>query len=228
MQRPFGILKKQVERGVLPHAYLFSGRDEEAKNTALEFLICSAIGADYKREPDFYELASPSISIKEVRELRASAGRSPISAKKNVFLIRNIENLTRDAAPILLKLLEDPSDSSLFIATSQNFNLILSTIRSRFSHLRFWSNSEPKDSEELLKIQKLSYSERFSRAAKLAEDGGLETLVSRALCSFGTKLKKEHSADAIYKTQELLRIKEALRDPTMSKRLLGEYFMMII
>ena len=135
------LLKRQFERGVFPHAYLFSGSDEEAKNEAIEFISERILGSNWARSMDFTEISASPITIDEIRALKSRAYSAPITGTKNVFVIRNIENLSRDAAPALLKILEDPPESLLVLATTSNRDALLPTIKSRFSILNFYKKS---------------------------------------------------------------------------------------
>ena len=136
------ILKRQIEKKVLPHAYLFSGSDEATKESAIEFILTEFLGKNYKIHPDFFELREDTITIDEIRALKSRAYSAPIAGEKNIFLIRNLENLSRDASPALLKILEDPPLSLLILATTTNRNLLLPTIKSRFSMLNFYKKSD--------------------------------------------------------------------------------------
>lgn len=136
------ILERQIKNGTLPHAYLFSGADEEAKNGAIEFILINILGVDWKRSLDLLEIAGDPITIDEIRAIKSRAYSAPIASAKNIFVIRNIETLSRDAAPALLKILEDPPKSLLILATTSNRNLLLQTIKSRFPTLNFYKKSD--------------------------------------------------------------------------------------
>ena len=136
------LLKRQLERGVFPHAHLFSGSDEEGKNEAIEFILENVLGEGWAKSLDFAEISNNPITIDEIRALKSRAYSAPLSGIKNIFVIRNIENLSRDAAPALLKILEDPPESLLILATTSKRDLLLPTIRSRFSALNFYGKSD--------------------------------------------------------------------------------------
>jgi|SRR3989344_5257808 len=134
------LLKSQLEKNKLPQAYLFSGNDEDAKEAAILFLVTSLLGKNYQASPDFYELVGEKgapIAIDDIRQLIRRANLKPFSALKSVFLLKNIENLSREAAPALLKILEDPPEYVIILATTSNFNTALTPIKSRFSRLHF-------------------------------------------------------------------------------------------
>lgn len=174
------------------HAYLFSGNDEEAKNGAIEFLLSRFLGRDHKQSPDLFKLASAPITIDDVRTIKIRASQSPLAGEFNLFLIEGVENLSREAAPAMLKLLEEPPTRSVIIATTASTRKILPTIKSRFSVFRFWKKSAP---EHLAKAE----------------------FAARARPTINNLLKLER----------LLAIYKILGDPTVNRRLIGEYINML-
>lgn len=199
------ILKRQIKCGMLPQAYLFSGNDEKAKEGAIHLLAVHFLGENYAHSPDFFKIEEDSITIEEVRSLKIKSSQSAVSGKKNVFLIKNIENLSRDASPAMLKLLEEPSINSIIIATTKNKSFLLGTIKSRFSVFRFWTPSpELGKSEDELK-------------AKLI----------KSLAGAEIAIRKNPNQSNILKFEKTLGIYKIINDPTVNKRLLGEYLNLI-
>jgi len=66
---------------------------------------------------------------------------SKTSNWKRVFLIKKIERMTEKASNAFLKTLEE-SKNSIFICTTENKNLLLSTIISRFQEIEFFKLSD--------------------------------------------------------------------------------------
>ena len=199
-------LERQIKKNLLAHAYLFSGDDEETKEIAIEILLKSVLGADFKRSPDLREFAPNPITIEDVRFLKSQAYGKPLVSPKNAFLIRNIENLSREAAPALLKILEEPPESLLIIATTSASDLVLPTIKSRLAKLTF---------------SKLKTEEQAQKPKSIEEIG-------KAVCYASALLKNSPSSENILRLETLFKINMALKDPTVNKRLLGEYFDMIM
>jgi len=83
------------------------------------------------KNPDVILINNETIGISQTRELREIAFLSPISGRYRVFIIENAENLTLPSANSLLKVLEEPPSSSIFIFTARDLNNILKTIISR-------------------------------------------------------------------------------------------------
>jgi len=236
MNSQIKILRKQIECRLISHAYLFSGDDDGAKQRAVEFLLEQFLDKNYFTSPDLYTVRGKltsngvyQISISDVRALRDRASRTPLYGEKNVFLINNLEAINREAATLLLKLVEEPSQYNMYIATTSNINAINPTIKSRFSHMRFWSQVSRKDDFGAIKqISKLPYAKRFARVSDILKNDSFSKLVSEALRYFYILVRAETTRDNVLKIERLLKVYRALRDPTINKRLLGEYFMMII
>ncbi len=228
------ILKKQFDGGVLSHAVLFSGINLEEKEKAVEFISSKLLGENFPSHPDFYEIGLPAetggekISIEEAVALRSRAGVTALGLNK-IFLIRQIENMTFEAAPAFLKMLEEPAPHTIFIATTTNLNKISPIIKSRFSHFRFPAGEgipAGKPSLILENILKLPYQKRFLEVPKFLETNGLPALIKETILKEMRNFRKNFQNPD--KISRLLKIQNAASDPTVNKKLLGEYLMMNI
>jgi len=84
------------------------------------------------RAVDFQTIKKGSDKIIErAREIRREAAFQPVFFKKKVFILRNIEFLSPEAANALLKILEEPPPWCYFILTTDKFYSLLDTIISR-------------------------------------------------------------------------------------------------
>ena len=77
------------------------------------------------------EGAARSFHIDTVRALREDAYILPNEAPRRVFLLAEAQNMTEQAQNALLKILEEPPASALFLLTCENRGQLLETIRSR-------------------------------------------------------------------------------------------------
>lgn len=140
-----------IDGGRLPHALLFegpagSGRRTLARLTAMA-AVCTGEGekpcgvcpgcrkAAAGSHPDILEAggegAARSFHIDTVRALREDAYILPNEAPRRVFLLAEAQNMTEQAQNALLKILEEPPASALFLLTCENRGQLLETIRSR-------------------------------------------------------------------------------------------------
>ena len=215
------LLKRQVENGVLPHAYLFSGADERGKNEAVKYLLDELLGKadNHELNPDFFKIESEPITINDIRLLKEKASQSPLVGRKNVLFIKNIENLSWQSGPALLKVLEEPPADSFILATTENLEKVLPTIRSRFSHLRFTNHSNAVGSVK-----------NINPAAKPPHEKPEEfrKFFRNTLIYAESLMRKTPSRQTIERVERLLNVGNAFLDPTISRRLLGEYIMMVL
>jgi DNA polymerase-3 subunit delta' len=146
------VLSSLVEKGKLPHALLFAGPRGVGKRTiAVELaknLFCDegrACGMcrgcrniDSGLHPDFTLVSGEtSIKIDELRLIMKEVYESPFEAPVRVVLIDNAELMTHEAANALLKTLEEPPPSNLFVLVSSREQEIPLTVRSRCMRLGF-------------------------------------------------------------------------------------------
>ena len=77
--------------------------------------------SDHQNQPDIRVIESENVNtigIEDVREVLNKDNLSPISGKYKVIIFPPYKSLTEEASNALLKTLEEPSDSSIFILTS--------------------------------------------------------------------------------------------------------------
>ena len=144
----------------LAHAYLLVGpRDSGKTQTAIalaQLVNCeSAVAGPCGQCEACLKIASgnhpdvhvtgrddtESIKIEDIRFLLSRAQLRAYEAKTKVFIIRNIESMTMDAANALLKTLEEPAANTLMILTTSVLEANLDTIKSRCHIVKFFSSS---------------------------------------------------------------------------------------
>ncbi|OPY70928.1 MAG: DNA polymerase III subunit tau [Syntrophorhabdaceae bacterium PtaU1.Bin034] len=146
------ILSSLVQKEKLPHALLFAGPRGVGKRTTA-FELARNLFCEEKRacgtcrscrnlaaaiHPDFRLLpGETSIKIDELRAIRKEVYEPPYEAPVRVILIDNAELMTREAANALLKTLEEPPPSNLFILVTSREQEIPATVRSRCMRIGF-------------------------------------------------------------------------------------------
>lgn len=137
-------LEKQIEENNLAPSYLFYGPGPKNKTARIlaKILLCESSKKPCRGRccqmfeqginPDFIIIKKQKndtqIKIERIREVKRSAS---MKSKKRVILILNAELLSLEAANAILKILEEPSNNTVFILTSKNVKGLIPTIISR-------------------------------------------------------------------------------------------------
>lgn len=156
-------LEALIKSDRIPHAILFAGLKGLGKTTvAMEFfkaLNClntpgdacgscrSCVKVQGGTHPDLIKLSSSGglIKVEDVRTVLEDLSLKPFEARYRIVLVEPAEQLGEAGANALLKTLEEPSHSTLFILISHKSRLLLPTIRSRCQEILF----RPIDSTEI-------------------------------------------------------------------------------
>lgn len=145
--------KKYFERMLaeqtLAHAYLFTGQAMIGKKTfALDLAeMVNGFPGHFANDPDLLILdRERGMGIDEVRTLKRFLSLRPYAGKYRAVIIDEAENLGKEAASALLKVLEEPPASALLLLVSANSGALLPTIFSRTIEIKF----APHGREELI------------------------------------------------------------------------------
>lgn len=179
-------LKKNILKRKLSHAFLFSGSKGLGKMTVAKCfaktLQCQAdnrfcgrcdscLKIDKNQHPDTIILqTNGSLKIEEVRLLRRKLSLTPSDSPYKICIINQIENLTKEAANALLKILEEPAENTLIILISENHEKILPTVVSRCVLLKFFPVSI-RVIEKYFFSQNLRYEKNFLEKIILSSGG---------------------------------------------------------
>ena len=119
---------------------------------------------------------SGSIKIEAVRPVIAEAGRRPFEARRRVVIIDEADALTEDAQSALLKTLEEPPPSSIFLLVSSLPDTLLTTVRSRCPRMRFSPLTPAEVAAALVRDHK--YTEAEAHAAAADAEGSIGRALS--------------------------------------------------
>lgn len=137
------IFKELFASDVLSHGYIFFGEEQVGKKSfALAF--ANFLEKDKFEMPERFlsetKLISPeegSIGIDTVKEAKRFLAQKPISSKRRVLIIDDAHKLTPQAQNAILKISEEPPQSSLIIVISPTLDSLLPTLTSRLQRVYF-------------------------------------------------------------------------------------------
>jgi DNA polymerase-3 subunit delta' len=161
-RRAIELLARSIHRDVLPPSLLFAGPGASTRDTAIavaQALNCtqlivddSGLAADScgrcstctriarSMHPDVLVVEpgdSGSIKIEQVREVVDRSSYRPFEGRRRVVIVSSADALVPHAQNALLKTLEEPPPSSVFILLTSHPDMLLPTVRSRLIRLAF-------------------------------------------------------------------------------------------
>ncbi len=184
-------LRKIVDSGNIPHAFLFSGPKGTGKTSAARILAkilnCEKEGKEpcnkceqctlitKSRNLDVVELdAASNRGIDDIRSLRDKIALAPAKARKKVYIIDEAHMLTTEAANAFLKTLEEPPEHVYFILATTNPEKLPATIRSRLTNIIFTKANKEEITRQLTRIakkEKLKVEKEVYEQIALASEG---------------------------------------------------------
>lgn len=140
------LFENALKNRFFSHAYLFTGQEMIGKkNFAVE--LANYVTTDPQQlpsnNPDILVVdptsseSGQSITIEEARRIKNFVSLSPYVSPYKFIIIDDAHLLTAEAQNALLKVLEEPSPSSILILVTANPESLLPTITSRCQEIKF-------------------------------------------------------------------------------------------
>lgn len=150
------IITNSLQKQRISHAYLFHGERGTGKEAIALFLVkclfcehmagvepchecrtCKRIAS--RNYPDVHWIEPDGASIKkeQIDHLQKEFGFSGMESNRKVYIIKDADTLTVNAANRLLKFLEEPAMETTAIMLTENSQSIIPTIRSRCQIIDF-------------------------------------------------------------------------------------------
>ncbi len=150
------LLNAQLKQGRLPSAYLFYGDGQCKKEEFAQAFARALVGAHREiawycpcpscervakgNHPDVLWLKrqedTKGIKIESVRRLLDWASLRPYESERKIAILEEAERLSEEAAQALLKTLEEPPPSTIFVLLTEDKAQVLETIQSRAFAIR--------------------------------------------------------------------------------------------
>src|SRR5215472_10604023 len=183
------LLARAVSRGSVPPTLIFAGPEgvgkrrtavalAQALNCAKPEVFASGLNG-CGRCPSCMRVArgvhadvlliepgdSGSIKIDQVRDAIDRAAYRPFEGRRRLVIVDAADALVGEAQNALLKTLEEPPPSSVFVLLTSRPDLLLPTVRSRCHHLRFGPLPEADVAAVLMRDHGLSAADAHAAAA---------------------------------------------------------------
>ncbi len=147
-------LINSINKNQISHCYIFEGPKGMGKYELATVFAQALLCNDFKNEPcnkcssclkvnsenhpDLHIINIDGTTIKreQIDELINSIYKKPYEASKKIYIIKEAQEMTPQAANTFLKTLEEPPKDSVIILLTTNSNLLLSTIVSRCQHIK--------------------------------------------------------------------------------------------
>ena len=192
-------LAREVERGKISHAYLFTGSRGTGKTSCAKILakavnclnpkngdpcneceICLDI--DSGAITDVMEIdAASNNGVENIRDLIDSTVFTPVRAKYRVYIMDEVHMLSTAASNAFLKTLEEPREHVIFILATTDPHKVLPTVRSRcqkFDFKRIQPDDIAKRLAYIAKEEGLILDEKAASLIVRIADGALRDAVS--------------------------------------------------
>lgn len=186
-EKTINTLQQMISAGRLPHAMLLEGDEGLGKFTLASIIAAAAVCgkenapcgscgnchlAEIGNHPDITIIAPEGklIKVDTVREVINAAYIKPSQAQKKVFIFKDAHRMNEAGQNALLKTLEEPPQSVIFILLAESSAALLPTVISRCT---LFSLSPPDKKSGIEILCKMGFSEEEAAQRLMAAAGNI-------------------------------------------------------
>lgn len=228
-------LKNIIKSGRIANAYIFSGPSDVGKKfVAINFakalnckefkddccdkcVSCRRINDGNHSDVRIIRPDGTKLKIDQMRFLKKQEAYRAIEGEYKVYIIADAEKMTLESANSILKTLEEPSNNTIFILLTEDYNALLPTIRSRCQLIRFSLVQEKVLQESLMRYPGMTESKakwltirslgKPGKALKMASENANDDKNDLSLIlSILTQRDKSHLINVFKKAEEISKL----------------------
>lgn len=233
-----------IASGSIPHAILVTGDAGTGKHTLAEYIAGAAVCTGNEKpcgnchgcgmakahsHPDIIhikrEAGKKELGVSVIREVRSDAFIRPHEADRKVYIIEDADCMNQSSQNAILKVLEEPPESVIFILISKSKAFLLPTVISRCTALSLLAPAEDEGAQEVMRLASCDM-ETAAEAVKSTHGniGRALTLIGDSKENTAALLAKEFTALVLSGNEyEMLRILSKLeKDRTLAEEFFSE------
>lgn len=184
-------VRDAIDSNRIPHAIIIEGEEGTGKATLAKYISAAAVcpsaakpcGAckschivEVGSHPDVFtvspEEGKKTISVDAIRNLRNEAYLKPNISDRRVFIITPADAMNEVSQNALLKVLEEPPASAVFLLVTDRASLLLPTVRSRCVTLTL-SSVTTSQAKAWIEENTVGYSQEDINDAVMASGGNI-------------------------------------------------------
>lgn len=142
------ILKSHIEKKEFHHAYLLCGKIDVCGKMAEEVARAILAEENLNNHPDFWRGQFGLFGINDSHNLIDRASKKSFFGNGKVFVLE-VFSFNTESSNALLKLLEEPTEKTYFLVIVSSIDVVVPTLRSRFTIVADVSVDKEIDEESL-------------------------------------------------------------------------------
>lgn len=162
-------IKQLITSDSIPHALLLIGQKGTGKTSIARIIAkhLNGLTSDAGDHPDIMEMdAASNRGIDEIKNLIRETAYAPLAGKYRVFIIDEAHMITTEGFNALLKTLEEPPSTAVFILATTNVEKLPKTIVSRCAVVNF---GRAKKQDLIHMLKRIAKGEKLTLEPKLLE-----------------------------------------------------------